>query len=567
MKRIVTALCLSVNLLSHASTSEIETIALTGRPAPGFADGTYFSVANEANQVTYFAGPLINDRGDVIFRGTVDSPLGTPVGDGLWTGTASALRLVARSGTVAPGTTQDTLFDSFLAASAYRFGFDDTGNTVFGARLNGPNIIPFYLAGSNATGIWTESSGAVTLAARNNASAAGVPTTARYNFENSLTGPVMNERGEFLFTSRVNDSAPNGPIRQGIWTGSPAGVAALAYITMPVASHPGATFNDLGVEGRGPVLNNRGQTAFLGSTVFSGNRPGPGGIWIASQGDLDFFGPPLTPVPGADSSFRFAGGMSDASINDAGDIAFRSLLEASPFVFSSGIWITRSGVLTPRAVRGTVIPGRQDGLQFGQLVRDNRDSPVPINHDGFIAFSGHVEGPGVTIDNNTAIFSDVRGEMELVAREGDLAPGVPDGVVFADLLLSAPALNRLGQLCFVAALAGPGVNFENDEGIWVKDRTGTLMLVAREGDALEIAPNDRRTIQSIGFAGGSGGEDGRGRGLNDRGQIAFFARFTDGSQGIFISNAVAIPEPTYAAFVFVIAVFALGVHCRRRFCR
>lgn len=31
--------------------------------------------------------------------------------------------------------------------------------------------------------------------------------------------------------------------------------------------------------------------------------------------------------------------------------------------------------------------------------------------------------------------------------------------------------------------------------------------------------------------------------MNDRGQIVFQAEFTDGTQGIFISNAVAVPEP------------------------
>jgi hypothetical protein len=50
---------------------------------------------------------------------------------------------------------------------------------------------------------------------------------------------------------------------------------------------------------------------------------------------------------------------------------------------------------------------------------------------------------------------------------------------------------------------------------------------------LEVARGDVRTIEGLGLVG-----------FNNVGQIEFHAQFTDGSEGIFISNLIAIPEPS-----------------------
>jgi uncharacterized protein YjbI with pentapeptide repeats len=78
-----------------------------------------------------------------------------------------------------------------------------------------------------------------------------------------------------------------------------------------------------------------------------------------------------------------------------------------------------------------------------------------------------------------------------------------------------------------------------------------LHLIAREGDLLEVAPGDFRTIKDFGnsgslygFYGDTGNSDGRPSGFNNLGQLAFQATFTDGTSGIFVSNRVAIPEPS-----------------------
>ena len=74
-----------------------------------------------------------------------------------------------------------------------------------------------------------------------------------------------------------------------------------------------------------------------------------------------------------------------------------------------------------------------------------------------------------------------------------------------------------------------------------------LQLVARTGDQLDVDPGpavNLRAILDLKFWGGPGNEGGRSNGLNDNGQLAFIATFTDYSYGVFVSNAVASPAVT-----------------------
>jgi hypothetical protein len=100
-----------------------------------------------------------------------------------------------------------------------------------------------------------------------------------------------------------------------------------------------------------------------------------------------------------------------------------------------------------------------------------------------------------------------------------------------------PAINRAGEVAFVSVVLTGG---DTDVAIVSWDLSG-LRVIAREGDG---APGLAAGVNNVGGLGG--GEDGRDSVINDRGQVAFGAHFTDGSSGIFISNAVAVPEPWIA---------------------
>jgi len=150
----------------------------------------------------------------------------------------------------------------------------------------------------------------------------------------------------------------------------------------------------------------------------------------------------------------------------------------------------------------------------------------------------------------------------MIARAGQDAPG-PD-VLFRRFEYGTPASTTLVHTASTATLGGDGVDRSNDMAIYVEGLDGTLLLIAREGDAIDVSDTpglpDMRTISLLGFVGGSGNEDGRSSGFSEEGQVAFYAAFTDGTQGIFVSDIAVVPEPSGT----VLIALALGVlGCRQ----
>jgi hypothetical protein len=91
-----------------------------------------------------------------------------------------------------------------------------------------------------------------------------------------------------------------------------------------------------------------------------------------------------------------------------------------------------------------------------------------------------------TTTNGLGMWAGDSGNLRLVAREGNQAPDAPGGVNFS--YFSVPVLNAAGQTAFQVQLTGSGVNSSNDYGIW-SEGSGTLRLVARAGDHAPGAPS------------------------------------------------------------------------------
>ena len=133
----------------------------------------------------------------------------------------------------------------------------------------------------------------------------------------------------------------------------------------------------------------------------------------------------------------------------------------------------------------------------------------------------------------------------MIAREGDAAPGVTDQAKFAHIYYAySESLNAAGQVAFLAELAGTGVTTANNSALFATDLPGSLRLIARDGSPLEVAPGISKIVREIEIFDRTNNEDGRQSSFNDAGQLAFRATFTDFTEGIFVSNAVAVPEPS-----------------------
>jgi hypothetical protein len=224
-------------------------------------------------------------------------------------------------------------------------------------------------------------------------------------------------------------------------------------------------------------------------------------------------------------------------INNAGHTAFLASLAGDGVdeTNDQGLWLDASGTLSLLARSGDAAPGTPAGVNFAPF--GFGDMLLGLNNAGDIAFRGNLTGAGVTSANNQGLWSGDVGSLSLVARTGDQAPGTPNTVRFSNL--SRPTLNHAGQVAFRGDLTGTGVYTSNNLGIWATDQDGALQLIVRKGAALEVAPGDLRTVSDLGFVYDSGNSDGRASAFNDLGQLVFWAKFTNGTQGVFVSSAVA----------------------------
>jgi hypothetical protein len=257
-----------------------------------------------------------------------------------------------------------------------------------------------------------------------------------------------------------------------------------------------------------------------------------------------------TAVPGSEFFFRHVGGIG---FNDAGQYVFSASAYDSPtrgtFQYH-GIWMFNDGVMENVLRSGEAAPGLP-GVRFDAM------SPLALNGQGNIAFYASLTGDDVTDDNNGSLWKTTSNGLQLVAREGDVLPGT--GLRFPGSAIAA--YNSLGQLAFALQTG----NVVRPSGhLWAQDVAGNFHRIAGDGMELEVAPGDVRIVQSVEFVAGSGLEDGQRVGLNELGQVAFTALFTDGSSGMFVSNLVAVPEPAWMAAQALLAAIIWGCRAGRR---
>jgi hypothetical protein len=126
---------------------------------------------------------------------------------------------------------------------------------------------------------------------------------------------------------------------------------------------------------------------------------------------------------------------------------------------------------------GQSVPG-VSGATYSWL-----DQPA-INAAGQVAFFANLQGAGISVTNNTAIFVGSPGAFGIAAQSGSPVPGLGDGSYFSSFtaLLSAPPLNAQGQVAFIANLKGTNVTLANSNCICVGS-PGAVGVVARTGDA------------------------------------------------------------------------------------
>lgn len=503
----------------------LRTVALSGQVAPGTA-------------VTFdeFITPAIGAGGHVAFRASLAGAGVDPSNQfGVWSYNGGAGGLLARGGGAAGSGATFIDFDA------------PTLNASGQAAFMG------YLAGGGA-GVWTHDGGSLTSVVRRGDAALG--TAGKFEVFLRLFG--FNDAGDVAVRGSATVLGP-GAIEsiEGIWSTAHGG--SLQPVARKGGPAPGTGSFYAGPFAVGsPVLNAQGHAAFYGFLGGGGaTHMNDEGIWRQTSGGVELVVREGELAPGLGPDVRFGGRNFDAApaINAAGDVAFLSTL-TGPGVAPNrqAIWSRASGgPLRLVARSGGAAPGTSHTfLQFDE-------DPI-INSQGHVAFSAFLTG---VVDGNGLWSEGPGGGLELVVREGDAAPATD--ALFTGIHKNSIALNARGQIAFVGALAGGAVNGTNDLGLWAQDLTGDLRKIVREGDFLDVDDGpaiDLRRVQSFLFEGGSGNGDGRRSGFNDAGQVTFAARFTDGTQGVFVSTAV-VPEPA-AAILAALAAAARVATTRGR---
>lgn len=502
-----------------------------GDAAPGAGPGVnfrfVFSHTLASNSLTTFKGDLsgiaVDDTNDVgLFREE----------------DINGLKMLVRTGEPAPGTGAN-----FLAFGGGKSnGFSQT---VFQGFLTGNGAET--IDSTNNRGIFRElGSNGISLVARLGDVAPGASDDVKFaRFERRSL--AIDQFGHVAFSASllgigVDDSNDIGIYRQV----DSIGLMQIAREgDLSPGTEAGVRFGSFDV----PAFNDSGNSAFLSELLGAGvDRANDEAIYSEGGGNgLALFAREGDVVPEVGPGVTFGDSIFNSrvfgspAINNNGELAFRGTL-TGPGISNgnSGIFSGVGGNKLRLVARtGNPATGTGTNVNF-----DGFSSPILINDEGKTAFGAFLTGSNVDGTNNFGVFSEGMGELKLVARKGDQAPGTEPGVSFRDF--ETPILNSRGQIAFFADLHVPGSQFTSGVGLFAQDIYGELKLIARTGDVLDVSDDplapDLRTIeslsnQSIAF-------------FDEQGHVAFWAGFSNGipgvccnTSGIFVSQLVAVPEP------------------------
>ena len=504
----------------------IHPVAMSGDQAPGTDLGVVFQ--------TFAYAPVLNETGRVAFWATITGP-GTGLGNdkGIWSNASGSLGLVARLGAPAPGTAVGIGFQSF---DPHTLNAD--GSLGFRGELVGSGV-----SGSNNSGLWSGSSGALALDARTGSQAPGAGVGVAFSV---LSQPAYNASGRIAFSAALTGPGVTPANNSGLWS-SASGTLSLAVragLTAP-GTGAGVLFNGFGP----PSMNSPGYLVLRASLTGTGvTAASNAGVWlVAPDGAITLIAREAASAAGVAPGIVYADlDLATPLLGAGGHVALTGSLTGTGVTPSNNAanWVGLPGALALLAREGSQAPGTPPGTLFA-----TPDQPF-INDSGNVVFSSPLTGTGVTPTNDRGVWAGTPGSIVLVAREGNQAPDAEPGVLY-DLLFGA-SINNVGQVAFLSGLTGPGVTAANNVALFRTTPQGVCAMVVRTGQLVDVDPApgqaDLRTIASLGWAGPGGSDDGYPKALNSAGQIVFRAAFVGGTSGVLLYGATACqPDLTTAA--------------------
>jgi hypothetical protein len=480
-------LCLAVlaGLVSASWISMGAHAAVIG-PTPIALSGTAAPVGG--SYISFGARPVLNGSGQVAF---IANLTGGSSASGLFAGTSNSMQAAALQGTAAPAGGNYESFNNIV--------LNDSRQVAYHATLTG---------GSSTTGIFVGAPGSVQAAALQGTSA---PAGGNYSSIAANVTPALNASGQVGFVA----SLTGGSSSSGLFAGAAGSVLAVAL--QGTSAPSGGNYTGMLF----PALNDSGKM------VIAANLSGatfPTGLFAGTPGSVQTIAVEGMATP-AGGTYYFL--YIPATINNAGQVAY--IANISGGSSTQGLFTGAPGSVQTVALRDTAAPAGRNYNTLG----------VPLlNSSGQVAFRATLTDGS----SSNGIFAGSVGSLQTIALGGS---ATPDGVGNFNVLGSNVAFNAPGQVAFLSSLIGTGVTDANDNGLYA-GTAGNVFKIVREGDILDVDPGlgiDLRTVSSIAFTTGSGGQDGKTMSLNDDGLLVYRLTFTDSSSGIFTSQIAAVPEP------------------------
>lgn len=332
--------------------------------------------------------------------------------------------------------------------------------------------------------------------------APGTPAGVTYLSLDTL--PIVNDLGQGGFLATLAGSGVSGANDGALYTFGSGSVELIAREGDAAPGIPsGAVYAGLSV----PTIADNGRLAYQATLA--------GGGVTSDNDDAVYVGGVGAPLPvaregqtahGQPAGVNY-GLLSLPNLSDVGDLVFWTRLAGpgvTPFGDDEALFAGPYAAPQLVARRGSQAPGTPADVIYWEF------GGLELNDLGQFAFDVDLAGPGISSANNDAIYAGAFAAPQLVAREGDPAPGLPAGILYADL--PGPTINDLGHVSYSAGLSGPGVTNTNERALYA-GTPGGQTVVAREGDQ---APGVSAGVVYGGFASTI---------LNDTGMIAFAGSF------------------------------------------
>ena len=377
-------------------------------------------------------------------------------------------------------------------------------------------------AGTNNLGVFSNASGSFeSLGVKNSAS----PTTSDYLAFKEL---AIGDGGIASFAARTTDGdahvTDNGTATT-LQVGSPppglSGDPLVGFLHQPALDGGGDLFSPanlrIGSGTAGSEVTGNDDTLIWSSALGTG--------LVAREGD------PAADLPvGIDYGHLFKRVVA----NDDAQIAFAGNLRGGPGATNAAVWSGAPSSLTVYSQKGDTAPGTGGALFNSFQAESISPTGAVVNRASLKLASGLVSSA-----NNSGMWSDRSGSLELVVREDDVAPCLPPESDARFDRFEAMFIDSEEDIVFFAFLKGTAVTSANDGSVWrSRAADGSLELIAREGD---LANNtDGGVYASINVAA-----------ANDTGGVLIYARLVTGigetvtanNIGIWRDNGTTDPAP------------------------